>query len=480
MSARGSNPRSSMPAAQRLAWSRRRFLDTTVRAAGAGLLPGLAGLGALGALERAQAATNVSGYKALVCLYLNGGNDGFNWLVPVTAAAYQTYAGSRTSLALANNTLLPLTPLAGGGASDGNTYGLHPSCPELQTLFNGGQAAFVCNVGTLVQPLTVAQAQAGTALPPQLFSHADQTTEWMTSYPQSPNRTGWGGRIADLLVAQGVSPKLAFNVNVGGANYWQEGQVTNPYVLGTSGAPTVSVTDNTTYRGGARARLANALLTQAASDPNLMVQQYAAIWGNATAKVAQVNAALGAAGDLTTAFPSNPNDWDLGLQLHEVARVIKAQAQIGDARQMFFVQMGGFDTHSGELATQAALLGYVSRYVNAFLAAMTKIGQQNNVTLFTISDFGRTLTTNAGGADHGWGSHHLVAGGAVKGGKFYGRMPSLMIGGADDFGQGRIVPTTSTDQYAATLANWFGVAASDLAGLFPNLANFSAQNLGFV
>jgi uncharacterized protein (DUF1501 family) len=453
--------------------SRREFVNLA-----GGALAGTAMLASLGRAGRAMAAST-TGYKALVCVYLNGGNDGFNWLVPATTSAYSTYAAGRSSLALPASSLLALN----GTASDGNTYGIHPSCPELRTLFNAGNAAFVCNVGTLIQPTTVAQAQSGSvALPPQLFSHIDQSTEWMTAYPQSQNRYGWAGRIADVLAAQGATANLAFNINVGGTNYWQGGQTTNPYVLGVNGAPVTSVFNSKAYRAGARAQTAQSLVTLAASDPNVMVAQHAAIWQNAVSKVSLVNNALSAAGDFTTVFPAPAaagNDWDLSQQLHEVGRVIKAQSQIGDARQIFFVQLGGFDTHNGELATQTQLLAYVSQYINVFHNAMTEIGQQNNVTVFTMSDFGRTLTSNSGGADHGWGNHHLVVGGAVRGG-YYGQMPSLVVGGANDFGLGRMVPTTSVDQYAATLASWFGLSASDLTTVFPNLANFSSSNLGFL
>jgi uncharacterized protein (DUF1501 family) len=193
-----------------------------------------------------------------------------------------------------------------------------------------------------------------------------------------------------------------------------------------------------------------------------------------------VNNALGAAGDVATPFPSFPGDSGLGSQLHEVARCIKAHTQIGDNRQIFFVQLGGFDTHNGELASQASLLNILSKNLNAFWTAMGEVGMQNNVTVFTASDFGRSLGSNGDGSDHAWGNHHLVLGGAVKGG-YYGTMPNLTVEGPDDIGAGRIVPTTSTDQYAATLANWFGVADTNLNAIFPNLANFGARrNLGFL
>jgi uncharacterized protein (DUF1501 family) len=431
-----------------------------------------------GADKVLAATTNTSGYKALVCLMLNGGNDGHNWIVPTSASAYSVYAQGRQGLALAQNTLLSLP----GASSGGNSYGLHPSCPELQALFNAGNAAFVCNVGTLIQPTTKTQAQSGSVpLPPQLFSHYDQNTQWQLGAPQATTPYGWGGRIADLYGTQGLVPNLAFGIDVGGTNYWQGGATTNPYVLGTIGAPSLDATTNAGFRNGARMQASLALINQATTDPNLLVQTDAAILNSAGSKVTLVNNALSAAGDFNTQFPAAaPNDWQLSQQLHMVARIIKAQSYINDARQLFFVQIGGFDTHNNELSTQAPLLGYVSQYVNAFYSAMLEIGMQNNVTLFTASDFGRTLTSNGNGADHGWGNHHLVVGGAVKGGQLYGTMPNLALGGPNDFGQGRLIPTTSADQYAATLASWFGVGSSDLNGIFTNLANFPVSNLGFM
>jgi uncharacterized protein (DUF1501 family) len=272
------------------------------------------------------------------------------------------------------------------------------------------------------------------------------------------------------------------NIDIGGSNYLQVGQSTNPYALGTSGASIMDDTTNGSYRSGLRAQTASALLSQAGNDPNLMVQQYARVQVNAAQKVVLVDNAYAAAGDLTTTFPSLDQDNQLGLQLHQVARMIKARSQIGDARQIFFVNIGGFDTHQTQLTAQAQLLKIVSENINAFWTAMGELGTQSNVTLFTASDFGRSLGSNGSGADHAWGNHHLIVGGAVQGGKYYGTMPSLQIGGPDDFGPsvGQIVPTTSTDQYAATLAKWFGVAAADLPGVFPNLSNFATPTLGFM
>lgn len=450
---------------------------------GAGTAVTCTTLGRLCDPRLARAATPyVSGYKALVCVELSGGNQGFNMLVPTSASAYSTYQTSRSNLAIANNVLLPVN----GMGSDGNSYGFHPNCPELQTLFNAGNLAVVANVGTIVQPTTVAQAQAGSVpLPPQLFSHIDQTNQWATSIPQSLNLYGWGGRIADLLSTKGVPTTLDFNINVtAGANYWQQGQSSLPYTLGTGGAPILN--ELTAHGSGERAKAAAALQALATMDPSPFVTAYASVVANAVAKVSIVTNALTAAGDLTTMFPSNAGDGGttgdggFDMQLHEVARVIKAQSQIGDVRQLFYVQLQGFDTHNTELKIQGQLLLYLSSYLNNFWRAMGEIGMQQNVTVFTMSEFGRTLGSNGDGSDHGWGNHALVLGGAVKGGAFYGKMPSLQIGGPDDFNNGRLVPTTSSDQYAATLARWFGVADADIPGLFPNVANFSTSDLGFM
>jgi uncharacterized protein (DUF1501 family) len=462
-------------------YSRRGFLRLS-----SGALVSSSLVSSLGIWEKALAASaDTSGYKALVCIYLYGGNDGFNWIVPATQAGYQIYSTSRSNVALAQSALLPLngpgsTPAT---ASDGYQYGIHPGCPELQTMFNNGKLAVLGNVGTLISPTTQAQITANTAnLPPQLFSHIDQQEQWQTSIPNSQATYGWAGRVADLYSSQGYSPKLAMNIDVGGANYLQQGQDTNMYVLGTSGAPVLDDTTNTQYRNGARAQAASQLLTIGASNTNLMVNQYAAIQQRAAAKVTIVNSALAAAGTLQTQFPSYPGDTNMGAQLHEVALTIKAQTQIGDSRQIFFVGMNGFDTHTALIATQAQLLPILSKNISTFYAAMGEIGQQNNVTIFTMSEFGRTLTSNSDGTDHAWGSHHVIAGGAVKGGVFYGQMPNLTIGGPNDYGAGlgQMVPTTATDQYFATLAAWFGVPAASLTTVFPNLPNFSSSNLGFL
>jgi uncharacterized protein (DUF1501 family) len=424
---------------------------------------------------QARAAADVSGYKALVCLYLSGGNNGFNMVVPTTTAGYNTYAATRINLALPQASLLTLN----GTASDGYAYGLHPSMAATQALFNAGHVAILGNVGTLVQPTTLAQAKAeSVTLPRQLFSHLDQTTEWMTSLPDQATRTGWAGRMADALVRQGYAPRLAINLTLDGSNYWQEGSLTQPYPVSQGGAPTLGVTEDIYYRDGTRQQAALDLITQGRASANLMTAEFANLLVSAANKVTIVNNALASAGTLTTPFPAIANDGDLGQQFSQVALTIKAHAAL-DARQIFFVQIGGFDTHQDELATQASLLNIVSSNINAFSNAMNEIGMQNNVTLFTMSEFGRSLGSNGSGSDHAWGSHHLIVGGAVHGG-YYGTMPDLALDGASDVGDGRVMPSTSTDQYGATLARWFGLDDAQLDTVFPNLAHFSTRNLGFL
>lgn len=418
-------------------------------------------------------SVDTSGYKALVCVYLAGGNNGFNMIVPSGGAAYATYQQSRSNLALTPADLIALD----GKASDGNAYSLHKAMGPVADLFKAGRVAVLGNVGTLALPTSLAQAQAW-QVPLQLYSHIDQQTEWMTSLPDRTERTGWAGRIADLYAAQGFAAKLAVNISIGGNNYWQEGATTMPYTLGLGDPAVLALANNPYYLSGARRTLTQDLINLAASDPNLMTSEDAGVEIASAQKVATVQNAFAAAGSLSTTFPVYTGDSAIGAQLQQVARTIKAHASL-DARQIFFVRMGGFDTHNGELATQASLFTSLGANMNAFWQAMNEIGAQNDVTLFTMSDFGRSLGSNGDGSDHAWGNHHLIMGGAVKGG-YYGTMPDLTIGGKDDVGAGRLLPSTSTDQYGATLARWFGVSDDQLGTVFPNLGNFATRDLGFL
>ena len=447
--------------------SRRAFLRDALAILGgsAGIAGTLATFGGLGGAAAAR-ATSGSGYRALVCVYLGGGNDSLNLLVPSDTATYATYAAGRQAIAIAQNTLLPITPRT----SDGHTYGLHPSMPELQTLFAGGQLAIQANVGTLLQPTTQAMAQAGTSVPPQLYSHADQTQQWMTGRPENRVAPGWGGAIADLLASQNNANGLSMNISIAGDNLFETGGVTVPYTVDQYGG-VQTLTGFETYQPPTRLQAFNALLAQAGSDPSLLMQQGASSLVQARTLAGTLSTALAGAPTLTTVFPSS----GIAQQLQWVAKLISVHSTLGANRQIFFVEMDGFDTHSNQLSVQPGLFADLSQALSAFYHATVELGVASNVTSFTISEFGRTLTSNNGGTDHGWGAHHLVLGGAVNGGDIYGAMPDLTLGGVQDAdGNGRIIPTTSVYQYAAALGTWLGAAPGDVATLFPNLGNFPA------
>ena len=446
--------------------NRRGFLQLGVNTlASSGLLA------TLGTFERALAAADTTGYRALVCVYLFGGNDSFNTLIPRSTDAYNQYAQSRGSLAIQKSKLLAINPQS----SDGNQYGVHPSCKGIQTLFNNGKLAFVANVGSLVRPVTRAQFLSGTAdLPLQLFSHEDQTVQWMTGRADSPDRQGWAGRIADLLATQGYSPKLSLNISLAGTNLWQSAGNVLPYNLGKGGAATLDI--QSFPGGGGRVDAYLKLLQQAQSDPSLMAQQFALTETRGLELGKTIDDGLGSVPEFKTKFPSTT----LGSDLHLVARMIAARSQIGAARQIFFVSHPGFDTHDNQLTQHAALLQVLSDAVKAFYDATVEIGADQMVTAFTASEFGRTLSSNGDGTDHAWGSHHFALGGAVNGQNIYGAMPNLTINGPDDVDTGRIIPTQAMDQYGATLARWFGISGSDLDLVFPNLGNFDKRDLGFM
>lgn len=428
-------------------------------------------LGTLGAFQRALAASDTSGYKALVCLFLLGGNDGHNTLLPRDGSAYDTYASRRASLALARNTLLPINP----GNAGGGSFGLHPALPELQSLFESGRLAWVLNTGTLAVPTTVAQFKAQSVpLPFNLFSHNDQQQAWMTSTPTSTEPYGWAGRISDLLLDQGYNPQLPLNIGLSGANIWQGGRKSQGYVMSSQGA--LQYRAARTGANSQRAAAFRALINQAAGAGDLFSREFSAVSSRAIDSAEQVTTALASVPDPSTSFPGTP----LGDRLRMVARMIRSRSALGANRQMFFIGIGGYDTHDTQLRDQAARLAELSAAVKAFDDCMIESSTQNEVTLFSAADFGRTLTSNGDGSDHGWGNHHFVVGGAVRGKSFYGSYPDLAQGSADDGGDGRLVPKIATDQYAATLARWWGVSDGDLDLVFPNLRNFNSRNLGFL
>ena len=463
-------------------------------------------------MNAAVAQSNISDYKALVCIFLAGGNDSNNLIVPTSTSEYNNYAAIRTPvLALPQSSLLPIPALTG----DGHDYGLHPCCPELQSLFGEGRLAILFNTGTLVYPMTRSQYQSNSVQkPPQLFSHADQVTQWQTSVPDQPALTGWGGRCADLLNAVQPGTPVSLSVTLAGANTFEVGNMVSQYSVSTAGAVNL--------QGVSGARLQALTNILGLPYPNLQAQAYANVADHSINTGTLLNSAI-----LTTADPSSSQQFwtkpfptsgifqvvtptsgtkfnsSLGPQLKMIARLIEAGSRptanggFGMKRQIFFCQVGGYDLHSGQTDYPAGgsvlngahsnLFAELSQCMNAFQSAMDQVGALHGdpsfaqrVTAFTCSDFGRTFPGNGQGSDHGWGSHHLIMGGAVHGQQTYGKFPTLTVNGPDDTSTGRWIPTTACDQYFATLATWFGLDNSNLATVFPNLGRFAAQNLGFI
>ncbi len=455
-------------------------------------------------MNAAVAQSNITDYKALVCIFLQGGNDSNNLIVPTATAEYNNYAAIRTPvLALPLASLLGITPLN----PDSHTYGLHPCCPELQTLFGEQKLAILFNTGTLVFPITRAQYLGGILQkPPQLFSHSDQIAQWQTSIPDQPPVTGWGGRCADLLNAIQPNPPVSLSVTLAGANTFEVGNIVSQYSVSTSGA--ISLTGLTA--GTPRyAALTNIL---GLSYQNLQGQAYANVAAHSINTASVLNAAIAATADpsgtqqywtvpfpgstpfqVTTPTSGTKFNSSLGPQLKMIARLIKAghdpaPGGFGMKRQIFFAQVGGYDLHTNQtpgpgsttIGSHANLLAELSQCMYAFQRAMEQLGLSSSVTAFTASDFSRTFPSNGQGSDHGWGSHHLILGGAVKGQRIYGTFPTLTVNGPDDTSTGRWIPTTAIDQYFATLATWFGVDSSNLATVFPNLGRFPLANLVFI
>jgi len=429
-----------------------------------------------------------SDYKALVCLFMFGGNDSWNMVVPSSTAEYNAYSrarggGTTSSLAIDRAALLPITRT--GQVAGDPTFGFHPSMTGTRDLFASGRLAVLPNVGPLVRPTTKAQyqtaASSGHQLPPQLFSHNDQQDQWHSLRGRAVMRSGWAGRVADLLAAQTGSQQLALNVSLAGQTLFQAGEVARPYVSGANGAASFTGFGTTGVNGGRRTSYEAVLNASTASTTNTMYERsFAAVQRRALQYADRVNAAI-AAGPNFAALPNTGVTLTpLQTQLRTVAKMIASRAQLSMSRQIFFVSVGGFDQHDTLLADQPGLLTNVSNSMKMFHDAMGEIGMHNSVTMFTHSDFGRTLTSNGDGSDHAWGGVQLVAGGAVRGGRFYGDYPLLEIGSTLEIGGGRIIPTVSVDQYAATLARWFGVADADLAKVAPSIGNFAQRDLGFL
>jgi len=430
------------------------------------MLSALSQLRLMGAV--AGSDSGASDYKALVCLFLAGGNDANNLLVPNDFAGYAAYAAARTTLALPNEGLLGISPVR----SDGRSFGLHPSIPGLQELFVAQKAALLANVGTLVQPTTQAQYLARSVpLPRQLFSHNDQQVQWQSSIPDRPFTSGWGGRLADMTNAFNENPGLSMSISMDGQNSFQVGKSLAQFSVNRNGVR--GLTGTTGDAGAVRMNALKGMFDQDADG------LFETAFGGLTSSAIDTSAILGEALE-GVPEPTNFPEGRLGDQLKMVSRLIQVAPNFGLKRQVFFVRLGGWDLHDNQIEAHATLLGGVSEAMKAFYDSTVSLGVADKVTTFTASDFGRTFNTNGDGSDHGWGSHHIVMGGAVKGGDIYGKVPVLEIDGPDDTRRGRWIPTTSVDEYAATLAGWFGVSESNLPIVLPNIGRFASTDLGFM
>jgi uncharacterized protein (DUF1501 family) len=439
--------------------------------AGCGLLGRaafLSGFDRFSAVSAIAAPLAPGDYKALVCIFLFGGNDSNNTIISMDR--YAQYSAARGALALAQSQLLPVQPRKTSGS-----FGFHPSMRALASLFSQGKVAVLCNVGTLVAPITKADYLNGTR-PNQLFSHSDQQNQWQTSVSTGGSPSGWGGRMADAT--QDADTGFPTICSIAGVPIFTAGARTQP--LAISPAPTPL---NQTLR----LIQPDPLISQILSiDVNAAQPQLVRGAGNVTQEALNNSALLNVDPPLATTFPNN----SLANQLKQVAKVISMSSRLGVKRQIFFCSLGGFDTHSGQIATQNTLLGQLSDAMAAFYNATVELGVSSKVTTFTLSDFSRTFTpagatTTAAGSDHAWGSHQFIMGDSVAGGDFYGQFPDLAVGGPQDTdsgagARGRWIPTASVDQYASTLALWYGFPSSDLTLVFPNIGRFATPDLGFM
>lgn len=475
--------------------SRREFLRLSSLLSSAGAL-GVATPFALNlaTMSSAVAQTNVSDYKALVCLFLYGANDQANTVLATDTNSWSQYQTVRTtseagSIALPalgmTGGVIPITPLT---MQTGRSFALHPAMTEVQSLFNNKRAAILANVGPLIVPTTLEQYKARSVpLPPKLFSHNDQQSLWQAYAPEGA-AYGWGGRMGDMLAANNSVPVFTA-ISTSGNAVFLSGRSVIQYQVSSSGAVAISGLSGSLFGSSSATTTLRTIIS--GDSGNYIQKEHAAITKRSIDAQAMLGPAMAPAGSNGVANPTqylNPNTGalsnnTLATQLQTVARIIAGRSALGAKRQVFFVSLGGFDTHDLQRANHANLLARLSHaiaYFDSTLANLMGSDMRNQVTLFTASDFGRTFTSNGDGTDHGWGGHHFIVGGAVKGGDIYGNFPVTGLKHAEDVGSGSLLPQYSVDQYGATLATWFGLSNSQLSEVFPNLNNFSNRNLGFL
>ncbi|KEO87825.1 Tat pathway signal protein [Erythrobacter sp. JL475] len=457
--------------------SRRAFLERTGKLA----ITGTAGAYALGlsGLGEAAAFSSDGGYKALVCVFLYGGNDHANTLIPYDPTNYQRYANIRRDVALPRNSLAStlLIPRDNQTLTDDMALALAPTMPRLKSRFDEGKLAVLLNVGPLEAPITRAQYESGNTKafprPRKLFSHNDQQATWQSSEVEG-GTTGWGGRMGDL--AQSANTNAMFTaINVSGNAVFLSGNQTLPFRISSRGPVQIdAIKANSLYRSSQASEALREVISN--HHQHVFEQDYAAAMMQSLTYSPFVSDTLLGASNVPSPIADNP----LSTQLNIVARLIEARERMGVTRQVFFVSLGGFDHHSNLLGSHEGLLGLVDQAVDQFYQTTKRLGVAESVTTFTASDFGRTLTPNGNGSDHGWGAHHFILGGAVDGGRFYGRAPKISVTSDEQVGRGRLLPTISVDEYSTTLARWFGVSPSELPSIAPNIGRFANPNLGFM
>jgi uncharacterized protein (DUF1501 family) len=445
-------------------------------------------LNAIAAMAQGSSST---GYRALVCVDLLGGNDGHGTVIATDTDSYAAFSQARSGapgLVYAMGDLLPITLKT---PQSGRTFALNPALTGLQNVFNASRAAVIANVGTLVEPATKAQVVANSVtLPDSLYSHFDQTAAWqaISSNLGSGERVGWGGAVADAVEAMNMNTNAMFTcISTAGNALFLSGQSSFQLNVTSAGPIPIQGLTQPPFGLSASSNPLSSILT--ADETNLFAKEYQTVINRSVQAQSMLSSAMAPAGvggvpnppqyvdPVTNALSDN---WLAG-PLQTVARIIAGRASLGVTRQLFYVQLGGFDTHNNQAPQHAQLLLQLGAALEYFDNVMVTMGLSNQVTAFTMSDFGRTLTSNSNGTDHGWGSHHFVVGGAVKGQDMYGQYPVVGVNQANDVGEGRLIPTTSVDQYAGTLAAWFGLSDSQIRTVFPNFANFGTNPyMGFM
>jgi uncharacterized protein (DUF1501 family) len=470
--------------------TRRQFLRTASMASMAGIYasPFLLGLNSMAAMAQ---STGTSDYRALVCVFLQGGNDGHGTVIATDPDSFSAFTQARSGAPGLAYPMSELLPIILKTSQTGRTFGLNPALIGVQNLFNAGRAAIVANTGTLVAPATKAQVNANSVpLPDSLFSHFDQTAAWqaIASNTGSAEHVGWGGAVADAIESMNMNSNSMFTcISTAGIALFLSGQTSFQLNVTSAGPIPIYGLAQPLFGQAAGTNALASILT--ADETNLFSKEYEVVVNRSTQAQALLASSMLTAG--TTGIPNPPQYLDpmtkmltdnpLASSLQTVARIIGGKAGLGVTRQIFFVQLGGFDTHDGQAVQHARLLTQLGQALEYFDGVMATLGMGDQVTTITASDFGRTLTCNSDGTDHGWGSHHFVVGGAVQGQDMYGPYPVIGANQANDVGSGRLIPTIAVDQYAGTLARWFGLSDSQISEVFPNIGNFgSSPYLGFM